>query len=894
MRRASSSSRARRWLALLLLAVASAASPARAVAEASKTSPDPEQSATPLRSSSSPTPANVSVLLRDTPLIPVELLYGQPVAADPQISPDGLWLSFLAPSPPNNTLNVFVAPLRNSSSPSEPSQELPPKAFQLTRETAYDIDPGQYQWSPDSRFVLYLFDRDPRVGDQYRLWRKDITKPEEEAVDLLPEFSTARRSSGSGGAAASAPSNRTLPPGLMGDKLHIGQFFLSEKVPDLALITIDERSPGIFDVYRLDLATGELKLDTLNPGDVASWVPDKFLRVRGARALLPAGGGVFRTRSVRSPYIDLKKQQDELVARKKKNGGSNKAAASSPPLSEEEERIASAKPYPWVRDDAKETTDWKEVARWNSSDVFIPVSAAGHAFAFANEGKSVLVLTSANASAVRLVQLSASTGKLEKVLAEGDKGKNEDVVATAFDAVTGDLAAFATERLRRKWRTTAKGWDPDAELVHKALNGSDEFSVASKASDNSRVILRFVSDTAPPTYYLLDRRDKRNRTVTKQITELPGLDNYTLAPQKGFEVRARDGLLLPSYVTLPPAWIAANESASSSKNSSTPRPGPLPLVVVVRAQPWARDSFGFTPAVQAIANLGAAVLQVNFRGSSGFGRAFVARAAGEWGLRMTEDLVDAVDWAVKEGIADPKRVAIFGFSYGGYAALDALTTHPEVFSCAASLSGAARFDSARSLNPPGWVPPPAAPGSEAAARFEERGYEISPLSHVDNLRGTSNSSSNSNSSSPQWLLQAIGGRDDGKLQAAARELAKEAAKRGVVSELLVYPKEGHALRLDESRVDFGSRLTRFLGRCLGIADEGREPAPVEVEDADVVVEVEAPALAEEFSSSSSSPSARPRLIKLEDRAPALNTTDRLEEAGVAAKSGSSGSSSGGR
>lgn len=474
----------------------------------------------------------------------------------------------------------------NDSSPQQPDPTNPPKAFQLTNETAFDIDPGQYQWSPDSRYVLYLFDRDPKVGDRYRLWRKEIAKPNEEAVDLLPEFSSAKRSSfmssnGSGDGTSRAPappSNRTLPPGLMGDNLHIGQFFLSEKVPvsflfflerggkgrerrkregnekispekkkkqDLALITVDERSPGIFDVYRLDLATGtkkrgfavfvsifrveirekkktrnslffplkkknsgELQLDTLNPGDVASWVPDKFLRVRGARALLPKGGGVFRTRSVRSPFIDLKKRQDELVQKKKRGKV----------LSEEEEKIASAEPYPWVRDDAKETTEWKEVARWNSSDVFIPVSAAGHAFAFANEGKSVWVLTSANASAVRLVQLSAKTGKLEKVLAEGEKGKDEDVVATAFDASNGELAAFATERLRRKWRTTAKAWDPDSDLVHRTFNGSDEFSVASKASDNSRVILRFVSDTAPPTYYLLDRKNKRNRTLTKQIT----------------------------------------------------------------------------------------------------------------------------------------------------------------------------------------------------------------------------------------------------------------------------------------------------------------------------------------------------------------------------------------
>jgi len=122
---------------------------------------------------------------------------------------------------------------------------------------------------------------------------------------------------------------------------------------------------------------------------------------------------------VRSPYVDLKKKQDELVSRKRRNKGGGA------PLSEEEERIASAAPYPSVWDDAAETSEWKEITRWNSSDLFIPVSTAGHAYAFARKGRSVLVLTSANASAVRLVQLSASTGKLEKVLAAGEKGKGE-------------------------------------------------------------------------------------------------------------------------------------------------------------------------------------------------------------------------------------------------------------------------------------------------------------------------------------------------------------------------------------------------------------------------------------------------------------------------------------
>jgi len=342
-------------------------------------------------------------------------------------------------------------------------------------------------------------------------------------------------------------------------------------------------------------------------------------------------------------------------------------------------------------------------------------------------------------------------------------------------------------------------------------------------------------------------------------------------------------------LTIPPAWLAANESRNSSSSSPPPPPGRLPLVVVVRAQPWSRDSFGFTPAVQALANLGAAVLQVNFRGSSGFGRAFVAAAANEWGRKMTEDLVDAINWAVNDiRVADPARVAVFGFSYGGYAALDALTTHPETFRCAASLSGAARFESSRTLNPPGWVSPPAAPGSEAAAAFEERGFDISPINHVDGLRGSgesasSNSSSNSSSAypPPQWLLQAIGARDDGKLVSAAKELAKEAGARGVVSELLVYPKEGHALRLDESRVDFGSRLTRFLGQCLGIAEEGREPAPVEVQGVAVEVEVEAANKKALMGPSSSGSSAR--VVRLEERAPALNSTESIEEAGLLAK-----------
>lgn len=235
-----------------------------------------------LSSTPPPTLLPHQALLRDTPLIPVELLYGQPLATDPQLSPDGerdfefsfclfwkqgekkptlvktqksslfllpfpfpsneqtetgAWLSYLAPSPPNNTLNVFLVPLRNATANDKDPAPPPPKAFQLTKETTFDVDPGQYQWSPDSRFILYLFDRDPKVGDRYRLWRKDVSRPAEEAVDLLPEFSTTKRSAlaarnrTESEGAPLPPSNRTLPPGLQGDNLHIGQFFLSEKVP---------------------------------------------------------------------------------------------------------------------------------------------------------------------------------------------------------------------------------------------------------------------------------------------------------------------------------------------------------------------------------------------------------------------------------------------------------------------------------------------------------------------------------------------------------------------------------------------------------------------------------------------------------------------------------------
>src|SRR5262249_10548009 len=195
-----------------------------------------------------------------------------------------------------------------------------------------------------------------------------------------------------------------------------------------------------------------------------------------------------------------------------------------------------------------------------------------------------------------------------------------------------------------------------------------EMNVVSRTLDDQTWVMGYATDDGPLYYYTYDRKTKQAKLL---FSDKPELEKVKLASMKPIQFKSRDGLLVRGYLTTPVGIEAKN----------------LPTVLFVHGGPWYRDSWGFDPQVQWLANRGYAVLQVNFRGSTGYGKQFLNAGNREWAAKMHDDLIDAVDHLVTKGFADRNRVAIYGGSYGGYAALVGATFTPDVFTCAISMVG---------------------------------------------------------------------------------------------------------------------------------------------------------------------------------------------------------------
>jgi len=249
---------------------------------------------------------------------------------------------------------------------------------------------------------------------------------------------------------------------------------------------------------------------------------------------------------------------------------------------------------------------------------------------------------------------------------------------------------------------------------------------------------------------------------------------------------SRDGLTIRGYLTLP----------------AGAEPRGLPLVVRPHGGPWARDSWGFNPEVQFLASRGYAVLQMNFRGSAGFGRRFLEAGFGEWGLRMQDDVSDGVRWAVERGIADPARVAIYGGSYGGYAALSGLTRTPDLYACGISYVGVSNLFTWIESIPPYWTP------------YLEMLYEMvgHPRKDAERLRRTSPLFNAERIRVP--LLVAQGANDPRVPQRESDQIVEALRRRGVPVEYLVKENEGHGFLNEENRFDFYRAMERFLAGQL--------------------------------------------------------------------------------
>jgi dipeptidyl aminopeptidase/acylaminoacyl peptidase len=419
------------------------------------------------------------------------------------------------------------------------------------------------------------------------------------------------------------------------------------------------------------------------------------------------------------------------------------------------------------------TAPWRTLQTWGTTDTF-------EALDFSADGKSVYVQTNLGTDTVGLYEMDAASGKMTKIAS--DPGVD---LGTVFEnPVTRKIEAVTFNRDRTRWQVLDPKLAGDFAGLARAAPG--DFNILNRDLADATWLVRYVNDAGPVKYFTWDRRAQK---ATFLFSARPNLEKYALAPMKPVEIKTRDGLSLPSYLTLPVGVTAKN----------------LPMVLWVHGGPWARDEWGYDAYAQWFANRGYAVLQVNYRGSDGFGKKFRNAAMKEFSGKMHDDLVDAVKWAVAEGIADPKRIAIAGGSYGGYATLVGVTFTPDLFACAVDIVGPSSLVTLVESFPPYWGPilsnswyPFVGNPKDVKDRADMEAR--SPLTKVDNIRVP--------------LLIGQGGNDPRVTAKESEQIVAAIEKKGGKVTYVLYPDEGHGFARPENRVDFNARTEGFLAGCL--------------------------------------------------------------------------------
>ncbi|HXS81268.1 MAG TPA: S9 family peptidase [Methylomirabilota bacterium] len=405
--------------------------------------------------------------------------------------------------------------------------------------------------------------------------------------------------------------------------------------------------------------------------------------------------------------------------------------------------------------------------------------------AFGPDNKSLVIHSALGGNYGRLVRVDGDTGKELEVLASHP---TSDVASDALhpgvmlDPAKRRVVAVAFDAGEPEWKFLDS--DLAADFAKLAKTAPGHADIVSSDSANRRWVVVISRSDAPDRYV---RYDRGTGAVEPLYTLRPELEHVALAPKQVVSIPARDGLKLVSYLTLPPDVPAKK----------------LPLVLLVHGGPWVRDHADFDPEVQLLANRGYAVLQVNYRGSTGFGLKYLNSSTHEWGRGTQQDLYDAVKWALAQGIADPKRVACFGWSGGGYATLMALWQQPQMFTCGVDGVGPGDLRTLFGSFPTYW--------DGILARWRRRvgdvenddafNRERSPIYHVDAIR------------SP--LLVGQGANDPRVKLKTADAMVKALRDAGREVTYVVYPDEGHGFRRPENQLDFYGRVEEFLAKHLG-------------------------------------------------------------------------------
>ncbi len=425
----------------------------------------------------------------------------------------------------------------------------------------------------------------------------------------------------------------------------------------------------------------------------------------------------------------------------------------------------------------------------------VPMEDAGgtNIVGFDKSGNTAYLMDSRGRNTAGLYMVDVATKKRTVVLEEDQS----DIQGVMVNPITKKLEAAKTNYDRERWNLI----DPALQIDFLAMRmqgGPGDINVTSRSQDDRFWTVSFVEDDAPAKTCLLDRGDVKSAARKPKLTTLfvssKQLAEQPLTKMRPNVITARDGLELVSYLTLP---LDADQNGKASK--------PLPMVLFVHGGPWGRDNWGYNPSAQWLANRGYAVLMVNFRGSTGIGKKHLNAANLEWAGKMHDDLIDAVQWAVDQKIADPKKVAIMGGSYGGYATLVGLTFTPDAFACGVDIVGPSNLNTLLSTIPAYWEPEIDLMTKRVGDFRTEEGRKFlearSPLTRVDQI------------SRP--LLIGQGANDPRVKQAEADQIVKAMSGRKIPVTYVLYPDEGHGFARPANRISFNAVAEQFLAKHLG-------------------------------------------------------------------------------
>lgn len=602
--------------------------------------------------------------------IPLRDFFRNPDKTAYRISPDGKFVSHTEPF--ERRMNVFV----------ESRDEIGKgKAVRVTSETERDM--GGYWWK-NNDCIVYV--RDFGGDENFHLFavnrdgtnQRDLTPFEGVRVEVVDEL---------------------------------------EDFDNEILIGMNKRNPEVFDVYRMNVMTGEMRMVAENPGSVTQWVTDHT----GAIRIAMVSDGVNTT--------FLYRETEEMP--------------------------------------------FREVLTLHFKESLGPLF-----FTFDNTQ----------------IYATSNLGRDRSAIVKYDIA-NAKEVEVIFEHPTVDVDGMSFSNKRKvlttinytDWKTEREYLDDKTRTLYERLAAKlpgFQLLISAHTKDEETFIVRTYSDVTLGSFYLYDFA---NDKLDKLADVSPWLPSQLLSPMKPISYKTRDGLTIHGYLTLPKGKEAKN----------------LPIVVNPHGGPWVRDTWTYNPEVQFLASRGYAVLQVNYRGSTGYGRKFWEASFKQWGKKMQDDVSDGVLWLVKEGIADPKRVGIYGGSYGGYCTLAGLTFSPELYACGIDYVGVSNLFTFMNTIPPYWKP--FLDTMHEMVGDPEKDKELltsaSPVFHVDKIIAP--------------LMVAQGAKDPRVNIEESNQIVDALRRRGIDVPYIVKENEGHGFHNEENRFEMYEAMEGFLGKHLG-------------------------------------------------------------------------------